>query len=215
MMLVRSVNVGVARSISVKSGLSGIDKRPVHTPVAVREPQAGGSGLVGDAICDTANHGGWDQAVYAYAREDLDRWEDELGALRCGAFGENLTTGGLDVTGALIGERWRVGRDVVLQVTVPRIPCRTFAVWLARRGWVKTFVQRAVPGAYLSVVTPGSISTGDPVEVEDRPDHGVTIGMVFRALTTQPELLPRLVDVPQLPEDVRSRAAARSPFLLD
>ncbi|MER7076762.1 MOSC domain-containing protein YiiM [Saccharopolyspora kobensis] len=214
-MLALSVNVGIARPLAAKSGQSGIDKRPVHTPVAVREPRAGGSGLAGDTICDTANHGGRDQAVYAYAREDLDRWEPELGALRCGAFGENLTTSGVDVTGALIGERWRIGRDVVLQVTVPRIPCRTFAVWLDRGGWVKTFVQRAVPGAYLSVVAPGDISTGDAIDVEHRPDHGVAIGTVFRALTTQPDLLPRLVDVPELPEDVRSRAAARSPYVLD
>ncbi|MDA3646428.1 MOSC domain-containing protein [Saccharopolyspora indica] len=214
-MFVLSVNVGIARPIAAKSGRSGIDKRPVRTPVAVREPGAGGSGLAGDTICDTANHGGRDQAVHAYAREDLDRWEPELGALRCGAFGENLTTSGVDVTGAVIGERWRIGRDVVLQVTVPRIPCRTFAVWLGRRGWVKTFVQRAVPGTYLSVVTPGSISTGDTIEVEHRPDHDVTVGMVFRAVTAQPELLPRLVDVPELPEDIRSRARARSPFVLD
>ena len=71
---------------------------------------SGTSGLAGNVICDTRHHGGDDQAVYAYAREDLDWWQDELGEpLRPGMFGDNLTTTGLDVSGARIGERWRVG----------------------------------------------------------------------------------------------------------
>ncbi|MEV0051335.1 MOSC domain-containing protein [Saccharopolyspora shandongensis] len=214
MAFVLSVNVGSARPIAAKSGWTGIDKLPAAS-VAVREPPPSGSGLAGDTICDSANHGGPDQAVYAYAREDLDAWERELGrTLRSGSFGENLTTDGLDVTGALIGQRWRIGRDAVLQVTVPRIPCRTFAVWLGRNGWVKTFVQRAVPGAYLRVARPGLVSAGDRIEAENRPAHDVTVGMVFRALTTQPELLPRLLAAEELPEDVRARAIARSPFEL-
>ena len=62
------------------------------------------------------------------AREDLDDWERELGrSLTNGVFGENLTTSGLDVSGALIGERWRIGPEVVLEVTsradsVPHVP---------------------------------------------------------------------------------------------
>jgi MOSC domain-containing protein YiiM len=106
------------------------------------------------------------------------------------------------VTGALIGEHWQVGDRVVLEVSLPRIPCRTFAGWLGERGWVKTFTQRAVPGAYLRVVAPGTVRAGDPVTVAHRPDHDVTIGMVFRALTTEPELLARLLAADALPDGV-------------
>src|SRR5215831_5326174 len=107
-----SVNVGAARNSAPSDmGVTGIDKRPVNGPVDVRDPGpkgGGGSGLVGDAVCDVRHHGGHDQAVYAYAREDLDWWQSELGReLRGGVFGENLTTSGVDVSGALVGERWR------------------------------------------------------------------------------------------------------------
>ena len=214
-----SVNVGTARPIKSKSGFSGIDKQPTPESVFVRAPGpkgVGGSGLVGDAICDTDNHGGDDQAVYAYAREDLDRWQADLGRpLHNGSFGENLTTADLDITGARIGERWRIGSELVLQVTLPRIPCRTFAVWLGEQGWIKTFTRRAIPGAYLRVVTPGPVRSGDPVVVAHRPAHDVTIGVVFRALTTEPELLPQLLLAEELPEEAKERARRRLPFDLD
>lgn len=206
---VLSVNVGRSRPIDAKAGATGIDKRPVDGPVEVSAPAPARSGLAGDTICDTQNHGGPDQAVYAYAREDLDKWEAELGRdLPGGVFGENLTTAGVDVTGAVIGERWRVG-STVLEVSCPRIPCRTFALWLDRERWQRTFTERAIPGAYLRVLTPGAITAGDAVVVEHRPAHGLTIGEVFRAVTLEPSLLPRLVDVEELPSHIRSTARKR------
>jgi MOSC domain-containing protein YiiM len=212
----QSVNLGVIRPAESDNGVSAIDKRPVDRPVMVRDPGPKGNGdggLVGDSIGDARHHGGHDQAVYAYAREDLDVWQDDLGVeLDCGVFGENLTTTGLDVTGARIGERWRIGDRVVVQVTLPRIPCRTFAGWMRRHGWVKTFTQRGAPGAYLRVVEPGWIHAGDPVVVEHRPDHDVTIGLVFRALTTEPDLLPRLLEADELPDDAKDRARRRLTF---
>lgn len=215
---VSSLNVGVARRIPVYEELTGIDKRPVDGPVAVRAPGTpkGQSGLVGDAVCDARHHGGDSQAVYAYAREDLDWWENELGVtLSSGSFGENLTTSGIDLTAALIGERWRVGDELVLQVTDPRIPCRTFALWLQRKGWVKTFTARGAPGTYLAVVRPGEVRKGDPITVVARPEHDVTVGLAFRALTTEPELFGRVLTAgehlsPQLRETATRRAGRRS-----
>ncbi|WP_030738590.1 MOSC domain-containing protein [Streptomyces griseus] len=179
-------------------GLTGIDKRPAEGPVEVRDPGpkgAGGSGLAGDAVCDLRHHGGSDQAVYAYAREDLEAWERELGGrtLANGVFGENFTTLGVDVSGALIGERWRVGTDLVLEVTSGRIPCRTFAGHLGEQGWVRRFTQHGVTGAYLRVVEPGTVRAGDPVEIVHRPDHEVTAALQFRAVTTERTLLPALL----------------------
>ena len=168
----------------------------------------GGSGLAGDVIIDRKHHGGDDQAVYAYTREDLDWWQDEIGtSLRSGMFGENLTTRGLDVTGALLGERWRIGEEVVLEVTSPRIPCATFAVWMDQKGWLKRFRARATPGAYLRVIESGQISSGDEVTIEFRPDHRVTIGQTFRAITLDPELLPSLLDASEyLVEELAEQA---------
>jgi MOSC domain-containing protein YiiM len=216
---VLSVNVGKARPNPWKGIAStGIDKRPVDGPVAVSAPGPKGTGavgLAGDRVYDVAHHGGDDQAVYAYAREDLDAWQTQLGRpLGNGSFGENLTTEQLDVSGAVIGERWRIGPDVVLEVSGPRIPCGTFQGWLGEQHWIKRFTQAAVPGAYLRVVVPGEITSGDVVEVMDRPGHGVSVELCFRAFTLQPELLPRLLDVEALPREdlelVRRRLGAGS-----
>lgn len=217
---VLSVNVGAPKPNPHKDvGTTGIDKLPVTEPVDVRAPgpkRGGqGSGMVGDFIGDRQNHGGDDQAVYAYAREDLDHWQRVLGReLRPGSFGENLTTVGVDVNGARIGERWRIG-STLLEVSVPRIPCSTFAGWLAERGWIKTFTRGALPGAYLRVVTPGQVRAGDEVVVLDRPDHDVTIALTFRALTLEPELLPKLLAADALPAGVHDRVRRRQGFQLD
>ncbi|MEV7777643.1 MOSC domain-containing protein [Kitasatospora sp. NPDC088351] len=214
-MKVLSVNVGRPRQNPWKSGVgaTGIDKRPVDGPVAVSAPGPKGTGrvgLAGDQVFDVKHHGGDDQAVYAYAREDLDGWEAELGRpLGNGVFGENLTTAGLDVNGALIGERWRIGPDVVLEVSCPRVPCGTFQGWLERDGWIKRFTRAAVPGAYLRVVTPGDLHGGDRVEIVHRPAHGVTIALAFRAFTLEPGLLPDLLTAEALPDDLRELARRR------
>jgi MOSC domain-containing protein YiiM len=210
-----SVNVGRPRANPWKTGpeLTGIDKQPVDGRVRVTAPGPKGTGAVGlkgDRVYDIAHHGGTDQAVYAYAREDLDGWEREFERpLPAGAFGENLTTVGLDVNGALIGERWRIGDEVVLEVSCARIPCSTFQGWLDRAGWIKRFTQAAVPGAYLRVITPGEIRAGDPIEVVHHPDHDVTVALQFRAVTTEPELLPRLLVADALPEEGKALARKR------
>ena len=177
---------------------TAIDKRPVPGRV-----QVGGLGLAGDSQYDTKHHGGIEQAVYAYAREDLDRWEETLQrSIAPGQFGENLTTAGVDVTGAVLGERWRVG-TVELAVTVPRIPCSTFQGWMGEPRWVKRFTQRGTPGAYLRVTVEGELAAGDDIEVAHRPDHGVTVGDMFRALTGDRDQAARAVEVPDLSEQAR------------
>jgi MOSC domain-containing protein YiiM len=195
------------------SGLTGIDKQPVAGAVTVTAPGPKGTGavgLAGDRVYDVRHHGGGDQAIYAYSREDLDRWEPELGRpLPNGVFGENLTTAGIDVSGTLIGERWRVGPDVILEASCPRIPCATFQGWMGRTGWIKRFTAAAAPGAYLRVIEPGDIRAGDPVEIVSRPDHEVTIALVFRATTLEPDLLPRLLAAAALPAEITEQARRR------
>ena len=211
-----SVNVGRAEPNPYKSAKStGIGKQPVAGPVEVRAPgpkHGGlGSGLVGDFIGDTQHHGGDLQAVYAFQREDLDAWEVSLGRrLPDGAFGENLTTTGMDVNEARVGEIWQVGDTVRLQVTSPRIPCATFRGRMGERAWAKTFTAAGRPGTYLSVLVAGTISAGDRVEVVHRPDHDVTAALVFRATTIERDLLPSLLAAgddlePEIAEQARER----------
>lgn len=157
-------------------GVTGIDKRPVERPLRVRR-----FGVHGDVQVNRKSHGGEDQAVYAYAQEDADRFAVELGReIPPGLFGENLRTRGVDVSGAVIGERWRVGERTLLEVTSPRNPCATFERRMGLKGWVGRFRAAGAPGTYFRVIRVGDLRAGDPIEVVDRPSHGVTIGGWFR-----------------------------------
>lgn len=171
---------------------TAIDKRSAAGAVAV-----GFLGLDGDDQADREHHGGPDKAVYAYAREDLDAWQVRLGrALRDGAFGENLTTIGVDVTGAVIGEQWRVG-STLLEVTLPRTPCRVFQAWVGESQWVKSFTEEGRFGVYLRVLDEGRVRAADPVEIVHRPDHGITAAAGFAAgRTADVGLLERIVALP-------------------
>ena len=204
--MVRSVNIGMPREAAwAEIGCTSIDKLSVPGPVAL-----GPLGLEGDRVSDTRHHGGPDQAVYAYSREELDWWSEQLGdPLRDGEYGENLTMSAIDVDEAEVGERWRIG-TALLEVASVRTPCNDFKTWMGRGGhdntaWVRRFAERARPGAYLRVLDPGVLSAGDPVEVVHHPGHGVTVSLMFRALTREPELLPRLLEVDRLATRVRRR----------
>ncbi|KQO62427.1 MOSC domain-containing protein [Curtobacterium sp. Leaf261] len=186
-------------------GVTAIDKRPVDGPVRVRP-----LGLHADVQADRKHHGGSDQAVYAYADEDAAYFADALERpVDPGLFGENLRVSGVDVTRAVIGERWLVGETLVLQVTLPRIPCGTFARRMRIPGWVRRFAEEGRPGAYLRVVKSGPVAAGDAVVVTDRPAHGITIGDTFAGLS--PEQARALLESPStLPAKLRTEAERAS-----
>ena len=205
--VIRSVNVGRPQPREWAAiGETAIDKRPVAEIVRV-----GALGLAGDQVADVKHHGGPDQAVYAFAREDLDRWTEVLGEpIRDGVFGENLTTAGYDVNTAEVGERWRVG-TALLEVASVRTPCNDFKGWMGTNGydttaWVKRFTAEGRPGPYLRVLEEGELRAGDAVEVVHRPGHGVTVAHMFRALMTDRSLLPSLLAVDGLVAQARTTA---------
>lgn len=156
------------------TGVTAIDKRAVDGPVNLRK-----FGVFGDVQADAENHGGPDQAIYAYSQEDADFWSAELGRpLQPGLFGENLRTQGVETTGAVIGTRWRIGK-ALLEVTSPRVPCATFAERMGEPQWVKRFTQAGRVGTYLRVLEHGKAQAGDAITVEHVPGHGVTVGKFF------------------------------------
>jgi len=204
-----SVNAGRPRQISVRRGrplMSAIGKSPVDGRVRVE-----GVNVAGDEQADRRVHGGPDKAVYAYASEDTAFWEAELGReLGPGAFGENLTTEGVDVSGAVIGERWRIG-DVELEVAQPRLPCAKLGLRLGDPMMVRRFGEARRPGAYLRIVREGELGAGDPIEILHRPEHGVSVRDVSAAILLDESLLERAASAPELPPELadwmRERAA--------
>jgi len=174
-------------------GRTGIDKRPVGGAIKFEKDSVGG-----DVVVDRNHHGGYDKAVYAYAREDSNWWEKEIGRpLPNGAFGENLTTEGIDVNNAVIGERWQIG-SVILEVSEPRIPCRVFAGFWDRPTLIKDFTAARRSGAYLRIIQEGEISANDELTVIFKPEHGVTIKDVFAAKSGERGKIAQLKQAEQL-----------------
>jgi MOSC domain-containing protein YiiM len=204
-----SVNVGRPQPVGLRRGRpvrSAIGKAPVDGRVRVA-----GVNVAGDDQADRSVHGGPDKAIYAYASEDTAWWEAELDReLGPGAFGENLTVEGIDVSGAVIGERWRLG-TVELEVCQPRFPCFKLGLRFGDPKMLKRFTRAERPGAYLRIVREGEIGAGDPIEVADRPAHGITVALVARAVMIDHALLRPAADAPELPDDLsdwmRERAA--------
>ena len=196
-----SVNVGRPRPVDTggRTVVTAIWKAPADGRVAVR-----GVNVDGDDQADRSVHGGADKAVYAYAIEETRAWESELGrALGPGALGENLTVEGVDVSGALVGERWRIG-TALLEVVQPRLPCFKLGLRMGDPTFVKRFGRASRPGAYLRIVEEGELGAGDAVEVVSRPDHAVTMRLVSDAILLDRGLIPAALQAPQLIPSMRT-----------
>jgi MOSC domain-containing protein YiiM len=195
-----SVNVGRPKQIAVRRGrplMSAIGKHPVEGRLRVE-----GVNVAGDQQADLRVHGGPDKAIYAYAREDAEWWAEQLGRdIPPGMFGENLSTEGVDVSGAVIGERWRIG-TVELEVAQPRLPCAKLGTRFGDLTMVKRFAQASRPGAYLRIVTEGELGAGDDIEVLSRPEHGITLAFVSDAILLDETLRERAGSAPELAEDL-------------
>jgi MOSC domain-containing protein YiiM len=201
---VLSVNVGSVRAFEYRgrSVRSAIWKSPAAGRIAAQ-----GVNLAGDEQADRAAHGGPDKAVYAYSVEDARWWEQEIGRpLSYGEFGENLTTQGIEVNDALVGERWEIG-TAVLEVSEPRVPCWRLGVRMSDETFPRRFVQALRPGAYLRIVVQGDVGAGDEIRVVERPDHDLTVRDVFRIYTQDRDEAGRLLAVPRMSESWRRWAA--------
>ncbi len=172
-----SVNIGQEQGIqgAYKSGRTGIFKQPVTGPVQISR-----LGLSSDAVVDKKNHGGVDQAVYLYCQPDYAWWAKELGMeLFPGTFGENLTLSGPESTTFSIGDMLYIG-EAVLQVTAPRIPCKTLAARMGDPNFIKRYREVERPGLYCRVLQEGRVEAGQPVHLERYDGPTVTILEMFR-----------------------------------
>lgn len=200
---VLSVNVGQAREFDYngRPAKSAIWKSPVAGRIAAR-----GINLEGDDQADRKAHGGPDKSVYAYSIEDLRWWEEKLGrSLQYAEFGENLTTEGVAVNDALVGERWEIG-TAVFEVSEPRIPCWRLGVRMNDQGFVRRFTEALRPGTYLRIIVEGAVGAGDEIRIIERPDHELTIRDIFRIYTRDRGEVERLLAVPRISESWRKWA---------
>lgn len=203
-----SVNVARMRLIVLNGRpvKTGIYKYPADGRHRLQENQVGADGQA-----DRDVHGGYDKAVYAYAIEDYEWWAAELEReTEPGLFGENLTTAGIDVSGAVVGERWRVG-TALLEVSEPRQPCSKFGHKMGDPLIIKRFARGHRPGAYLRIIEEGEIGAGDPIEVVFRPRHGVTMALISRAVLGERSLAAKMLEAEALSARWREWAEHRAP----
>jgi MOSC domain-containing protein YiiM len=202
-----SVNVGRPRTVPRGKGTveTAIWKHPVAGPVA-----ANGVNLEGDDQADRSVHGGFNKAIYAYASEDTAWWEAQFETtLGPGAFGENLTVAGLDLSAMEVGQRWRVG-STLLEVSEPRLPCFKLGLKFGNPLMVKLFALAGRTGTYLRIIEEGVLEAGDAIEVGEAPGHGVTVGTIATAFLRDHSLAPKLLDAPQLSKFWREWAQERA-----
>ena len=201
---VRSINIAAtsqAQSWSGSGNRTGINKQSVQGLI-----HFGPEGVVGDTVVDRKHHGGYDKAVYAYAYEDALWWAEKIGRdIPAGSFGENLTTEGIDVTNAVIGERWQIG-DLLLEVAEPRIPCSVFSGFWDRPTLIKEFTEANRSGAYLRIIDEAMIEKGDAISVASRPTHGITIADVFAARSGERSKIAEISQVAELSAEYREWA---------
>lgn len=207
-----SVHVGEPREYQWlgRTLTSSIVKHPVAGPIAIS-----GVNLAGDDQADRAQHGGVDKVAYIYAAEDQAWWETELGRpLPAAIFGQNITSRGLDVTHAVIGERWRIG-TALLQVTEPRTPCWKLGMRMGDKRFPRQFAAARRPGAHTRLLEPGEVSAGDPIVIEDRPSHGITVDDVFRVYLREDPDVGKLLRAPELAAHWRAWVEHRTVWHLD
>lgn len=200
---IMSVNVGEPRSVEFRDGTvsTGIHKSPVEGLVRVE-----GVNLAGDDQADRRVHGGIHKAVYAYAFEDYEWWSEELGRpLAPGTFGENLTTEGVDVGGAVVGQHWRIN-DVVLEVSEPRAPCYKLGIRMADAEFPASFSAADRPGTYLRIIEEGSLAAGDTIDVGPTPEHGLTVADIARIHDRDHHEVGRLLEAAQLSDSWKTWA---------
>lgn len=206
---VESVNVGRPRAVPWRGEtvVTAIWKAPVAGRVPVR-----GVNVDGDEQGNPEVHGGVDKALYTYAGEDADWWAEQLRReVGPGSFGENLTTRGLDVTGAVIGERWRAG-GVLLEVSSPRVPCFKLGIRMGDQSFPRSFAAAGRPGAYLRILAEGEVAAGDPVRLVHRPAHGLTVADVAGIYHGDHAQASRLLEVPELAESWKRWAGRFRPL---
>lgn len=203
-----SVNVGSLRKIMLAGTptKTGIYKQPIGGRALVADDH-----VEGDRQGNPDAHGGFDKAVYAYATEDYDWWERQLGReLGPGSFGENLTVEGIDASGALVGERWSVG-GALLEVAEPRQPCSKLGHKMGDPRFPKAFLAELRLGCYLRIIEQGEIGAGDGVEVISRPDHDVSVRTMGELILGDQSRAAEIAAAPQASDAWREWAASRTP----
>jgi len=172
-----SINTASPQNLAVgkKTVTTGIFKKPRNSSVFLGE-----MGLEGDTIVNKKVHGGEDQAIYMYSEADYAWWREKLGKnIEPGMFGENLTITDFHPEPLRVGDRVLINRDILLEITAPRVPCVQFATKMGDSTFAKKFVAAQRPGAYARVIVSGEVKAGDEIKWQPTKKDYATINEIF------------------------------------
>ena len=149
----------------------------------------GETGIEGDEQCERKHHGGPEKALHHYSFDHYATWREEwiVGASGLerfqtpGAFGENLSTRGIDENDVCVGDVFRIGTAIV-QVSQARQPCWKLNLRFSRDDMSRRVQETRRTGWYYRVLEPGEIGAGDAVERLARPHPEWTVARLLRVL---------------------------------
>lgn len=177
-MKIQSTNIAKPTAITWKGKeeYTGIYKTPVSTPIYLTKNK-----VTHDEISDTKHHGGYYQAVYAFAAEQYPYWKTLYPHLiwNWGMFGENITLQDFDEKQVFIGDIYRVGNALV-QVSQYREPCYKLGYKFDNQNIVKQFIDRGHAGTYLSVIEEGNVEVGNIFNIQDRIQTQLSVYDLFQ-----------------------------------
>lgn len=203
-MQVVSTNIGKKQQITWRGQklYTGIYKYPVNESILL-----GVTDVYHDDVMDRRYHGGNDKACYLYSEDHYAYWRNLYPNLdwHYGMFGENLTVAGLNEADIHIGAIYKLGTALV-QITQPRQPCYKLGIRLENPKAVKQFVRAELPGAYIRVLKPGAVKTGDTmVLVEEKPENfslKTIFHLIYQAKDNL-ESIKKAITMPELAESCR------------
>lgn len=169
-----SVNVSLPKEVDFNGQRisTGIFKKPVTGQVRV-----GRTNLADDGQADLTVHGGEHKAIYVYPHEHYNWWQEQLQRdnFPYGQFGENFTVEGLLEDTVHIGDQFRIGSSVVVQVSQPREPCFKLGIRMGQADFPKQFLASGRVGFYLRVLSEGEIQAGDTIEMIQSDPEKISI----------------------------------------
>jgi MOSC domain-containing protein YiiM len=157
---------GTILQVNISRG--GLPKR------AIDEGFVAALGIEGDMHDHPRFHGGPRKAILIIASETVEELQRRGYPVFYGALGENLTTRGLAIRDLRIGDQVRAGGSM-LEITAPRVPCLQLDVYGPAikqeiydqkvKALDASSVRWGMSGFYASVLAPGPVGPGDPIEV--------------------------------------------------
>ncbi len=208
--LVCELLIGGLRPLGPRGEPSGIAKSSVKGPVLL-----GAEGLAGDAQGDRKHHGGPEKALHHYPFEHYACWRQEIGhndvLAGPGAFGENISTTGIDEDAVAIGDVFAIGGAVV-EVSQGRQPCWKLNERFGLKHMAKSVQTTGRTGWYYRVLQTGMVAAGDQIERIDRQSPDWTIGRIRRAFyvdTLNRDELQAIAVLPRLAANWRDYATRR------